>query len=140
SKTSSDNVEQTIRTAQELNYPINSRLLNQQYDYKSTLQVALISSFYPDEFYSTFFYGLNNAAQSENISLSFYIFDSDKNNLPEFIKNLSNNSIDAAILFLPALQEKDYKEVIKKVPKSFSLISMAPLFNPILDTITFDSY
>jgi DNA-binding LacI/PurR family transcriptional regulator len=140
SKSSSENVELTIRTAQELNYPINSRLLNQQYEYKSTLQVALISSFYPDEFYSTFFYGLNNAASSENISLSFYIFDHEENNLAEFIKNLSNNSIDAAILFLPTLQEHDYREVLNEVPENFSLMSMAPLFNPILDTITFDAY
>lgn len=140
SKTSTKNVELTIKAAQELNYPINSRLLNLQYDYKQTLQIALISSFYPDEFYSNFFYGLNNAALNENITLSFYIYNSEENDLPEFIHQLINNSIDAAILFLPALQEQDYKEVLKHIPDSFSLMSMAPLFNPVLDTITFDSY
>lgn len=140
SKSSTDNVKKTIRAAQKLNYPFNSRLLNKQYDYKAKLQVALISSFYPDEFYSTFFYGLNNSARNENISLSFYIYNSEKDNLSEFIENLVNNSIDAAILFIPTLQEKDYKDLIKKVPETFNLISMAPLFNPVLDTITFDSY
>ena len=140
SNTSIDNVEQTIHAARKLNYPINSRLLNQQYDYKSSLQVALISSFYPDEFFSAFFFGINNASKAENISMSYHIYGPNDKNLPQLLNNLSHNSIDAAILFIPTLQESDYKEVIKNVPESFPIVSLAPAFNPIIDTITFDSY
>lgn len=140
SKTSSQNVALTIKTAQEINYPINSRILNSKYSYKKKIQVALITSFYPDEFYSTFFYEFNVAASDLNINLSLHVFNPDRGSLAEFVTELSYNSIDSAILFLPTLQEKDYEKVIEEGPKDFTLVSVAPLFNPILDTITFDSY
>jgi DNA-binding LacI/PurR family transcriptional regulator len=140
SKTSSENVELTIRTAQEINYPINSRVLNGRYNYKKRLQIALITSFEPDEFYSTFYHGFNSATKDENINLALYAFNPDENSLSEFVRELSYNSIDAAILFLPTLQEKHYLEILEKCPDDFTLLSVAPLFNPVLDTITFDSY
>lgn len=140
SNSSDENVKKTIQIAQELNYSINQRLLNQQYDYKSKLQVALISSFFPEEFYSVFFYGLNNSARDENVALTFHIYDEEKDDLTAIIRGISNSNIDAAILFLPALQENDYKSIIQSVPEGFYIISMAPLFNPVFDTITFDSY
>ncbi len=140
SKTSSKNVELTIKAAQEINYPLNSRVLNGKYDYKQRLQVALVTSFYPDEFYSTFFYGFNSATKGFNINLSLYTFNPAEGSLGEFLTELSHNSIDAAVLFLPTLQEQDYRNMLDSIPKDFSLISAAPLFNPVLDTITFDSY
>ncbi|MDR9415329.1 MAG: LacI family DNA-binding transcriptional regulator [Gracilimonas sp.] len=140
SKSSTENVEKTIRIAQELNYPINTRLLNQQYDIKSSLQIALISSFFPQEFYSSFYYGMNNAAKAENITMPLYISNPGDDNLFDLINKLWNNAIDAAMLFIPTLQEDDYKEILEKVPNNFPIISLAPAFNPIIDTITFDSY
>lgn len=140
SKTSSENVELTIRTAQEINYPINSRVLNGKYSYKRRIQVALITSLYPDEFYSTFFFGFNEASRDNNVSLSLHVYNPEISSLGEFITELSYNSIDAAILFLPTLQEKDYREVLENIPKDFVILSVAPLFNPVLDTVTFDSY
>lgn len=140
SKTSSKNVELTIKTAQEINYPLNSRVLNGKYDYKQRLQVALVTSFYPDEFYSTFFYGFNSATKGFNINLSLYTFNPAEGSLGEFLTELSHNSIDAAVLFLPTLQEQDYRNMLDNIPEDFTLISAAPLFNPVLDTITFDSY
>ncbi len=140
SKTSSENVELTIRTAQEINYPINSRVLNGKYSYKRRIQVALITSLYPDEFYSTFFFGFNEASRDSNIGLSLHVYNPEVSSLGEFITELSYNSIDAAILFLPTLQEKDYREVLENIPSDFVILSVAPLFNPVLDTVTFDSY
>ena len=140
SKTSSQNVTLTIKTAQEINYPINSRLLNGKYNYKKNIRVALITSFYPDEFYSTFFHGFNSAATKVNISLSLHVFNPESDNLTEYITELSYNSIEAAILFLPTLQEKDYNCLTTDLPPEFNIVSVAPLFNPVLDTITFDSY
>ncbi len=140
SKTSPDNIELTIKVAQEINYPINTRVLNGKYNYKKKIQVALITHFYPDEFYSTFFCGFNEASSDFHVTLSLFSFDPQKNNLSDFITQLSYNSIDAAILFLPLFQEEDYEELLKSAPKDFTMISVAPLFNPILDTVTFDSY
>lgn len=140
SKTSPENVELTIKVAQEINYPINTRLLNGKYNYRKRIQVALITNFYPDEFYSTFFCGFNEASLDFNVTISLYSFDPQKNNLSDFITQLSYNSIDAAILFLPLFQDKDYEELLRSAPKDFTILSVAPLFNPILDTVTFDSY
>lgn len=140
SKTNPDNVELTIKVAQEINYPINTRVLNGKYNYKKRLQVALITHFYPDEFYSTFFCGFDEASLDLHVTLSLFSFDPKKRNLSDFITQLSYNSIDAAILFLPLFQDEDYEELLSTAPKDFTMISVAPLFNPILDTVTFDSY
>ena len=140
SKTSSQNVELAIKVAQEINYPINARILNGKYSYKKKLQVALVTAFYPDEFYSTFFHGFNLATNGLNINLSLHVFNPENNPLAEFITKLSFNSIDAVILFLPALHEHDYLELLQNSPEDFIMLSVAPLFNPVLDTITFDSY
>tara|TARA_Y100001935_G_scaffold238369_1_gene224882 strand:+ start:259891 stop:260895 length:1005 start_codon:yes stop_codon:yes gene_type:complete len=140
SKTSSKNVELAIKTAQEINYPLNSRVLNDRYNFKKRLQVALITSFEPDEFYSTFFYGFYEATRNENITLSLFVYNEDESTLAEFITDLSYNSIDAAILFLPELHEEDYEGLLPNCPDDFTFISVAPLFNPILDTVTFDAY
>lgn len=140
SKTSSQNVELTIRTAQEINYPVNSRVLNGKYGYKKKIQVALITSFFPDEFYSTFFHGFITASEGLNMNLSLHNFNPDKDNLTDFITELSYNSIEAAILFLPAFNENDYQNLLMDIPTDFNIVSVAPLFNPILDTVTFDSY
>lgn len=140
SKTSSENVALTIKTAQEINYPINSRILNGKYSYKNKLEVALVTSLYPNEFYSAFFHGFSSATLDTNINLSLHVFNPNANTLSELITNLSFNSTDAAILFIPTLQIDDYKTLLNECPPDFSLISVAPLFNPVLDTITFDSY
>ncbi|MEQ9307817.1 MAG: LacI family DNA-binding transcriptional regulator [Balneolaceae bacterium] len=140
SKSSSKNVALTIKTAQEINYPVNTRLLNGKYSYKNKIRVALITSFYPEEFYSTFFYGFNLASTDLNINLSLHVFDPQQASLSEFITELSYNSIESAILFLPTLQEPDYQNLILNIPSDFTLVSVAPLFNPVLDTVTFDSY
>ncbi len=140
SKTSSENVALTIKTALEINYPINSRLLNGRYSYKNKIRVALITSFYPEEFYSTFFFGFNMASEEANVNLSLHVFNPEHGSLYEFITELSYNSIESAILFLPTLQESDYQDLITNIPNDFNMVSVAPLFNPILDTVTFDSY
>lgn len=135
-----DTVALTIQAANELDYPFNSRVLNEKYSYKERLHVALITTMHPDEFYSSFFYGINLAAKEKNINLSFYDFDPTEKEIGEFMHELANNSVDAALLFLPELNESDYVNVREVAPKNFTLLSLAPLINPMLDTITFDSY
>lgn len=140
SNSSAENIERTIKVAQEINYPLNNTLLKGVYGVSKQLNVALVTSFEPDEFYSSFYYGFYKTSKSEHISLSLHAFQTDESDLSRFIRELNTLSVDAAILFLPSLQEQDYLELIKSVPKNIILISVAPSFHPILDTITFDSY
>lgn len=139
-KTSSENVALTIKVAREINYPINSRLLHGRYNFQKKTKVALITSLYPEEFYSSFFYGFNLASTKLDINLSIHGFNPKDSNLVEFITELSFTPVESAILFLPTLQESDYREIIPNIPKDFTIISVAPVFNPVLDTVTFDSY
>lgn len=140
SKTVSDNVEMVINTAQELNYPVNTRLLNSIYQYKKSTHVALITNFSEGEFYASFFNGLSQSTEGSNIYLCLYNYNTIETNLLDFIRYLSNNNFDAAILFLPTLKEHDYYQIIENVPDNFTLLSTAPVFHPVLDTVTFDSY
>lgn len=140
SNSSAENIERTITVAQEIKYPLNQALLKGVYGVSRQLHVALVTPFRPDEFYSSFYYGFFETSKSENISLSLHTFLDDKTALPRFIKELDTLSVDAAILFLPALQEQDYLQLIENAPENMILISVAPSFHPILDTITFDSY
>lgn len=135
-----DTVALTIQVANELNYPINSRVLNEKYNYKERLHVALITTIHPDEFYASFFYGINLAAKEKNINLSFYDFNPEEMETGKFMHELASNAVDAALLFLPELNESDYVNILEVAPKNFTLLSLAPLINPMLDTITFDSY
>lgn len=140
SNSSADNIERTITVAQEINYPLNHSILKGVYGVSKQLRVALVTSFQPDEFYSSFYYGFYETSKSENVSLSLHTFQPDESDLSRFIKELNTLSVDAAVLFLPSLQEQDYLTLIENIPKHMILISVAPSFHPILDTITFDSY
>lgn len=139
-KLGSDNVSLVIKTAQELNYQVNSRLLNTTYNYKKKLQVALLTNFYEQEFYSTLFKGISEAAASLNSHLSLYDITDISEPLEDFIPFLIKHSVDAVILFVTDLPEKAYRKLVKNTPEDFIIVSIAPVFHRIIDTVTFDSY
>jgi DNA-binding LacI/PurR family transcriptional regulator len=139
-KLGSDNVNLVIETAQELNYQVNNRLLNKTYNYKKKLQIALLTNFYNQEFYSTLFKGISEAASTSNAHLCLYDVTDNDEPLEEFIQFLIKHSIDAVILFITDLSEKAYNKLIKKIPADFTILSIAPVFHRIIDTVTFDSY
>ena len=140
SKADSKNVATTIEAALKLNYPLNVNYLNSKYNFKSNYHVALVTTFYPGEFYSSFFAGMKNASKEMEFSVSLHDFDPEKEDIVEYFKNLISLQIDAAILFLPTLREDEYQNLLKNLPPSFILISVLPTLHPVLDTITFDSY
>ncbi len=129
-----------IEAAQELNYHINTRLLNTVYNFKKTYHVALISQIHVGEFYASFFNGLDQASKKSNIILGLYNIEEEVDVVIDLLKSLSNDNLDAAVLFLPSLKEHDYYKIIEDTPSDFFLISAASLFHPVLDTVTFDSY
>jgi DNA-binding LacI/PurR family transcriptional regulator len=139
-KLGSDNVSLVIKTAQELNYQVNNRLLNTTYNYKKKLQVALLTDFYEQEFYSTLFKGISDAATSLDVHLCLYDTANIKESLEEFLDFLVKHSFDAAILFVTDLSEKAYQKLVKNTPEDFTVVSIAPVFHRIIDTVTFDSY
>lgn len=142
SKADSKNVAATIDAALELNYPLNVSYLNAKYNFKSKHDVALVTTFFPSEFYSTFFDGINSVARDAHVNVSLHDFDPEVPgaDICEYIKNLIAQQIDAAILFLPTLHEEEYQRLLTEIPSTFILVSVLPSLHPVLDTITFDSY
>ena len=61
--------------------------------------------------------------------------------LKDPIKYLSMTceEFDAACIFVPYLNSDDYTK-LKLILNSFPIISLAPITNSILETVTFDSY
>lgn len=140
SKADSSNVKATIEAAIKLNYPINVNHLNAKYNFKTTYHIALVTTFYPGEFYSMFFDGMKEAAKLENFTVSLHDFSPENGDIVEFFNSLISLQIDAAILFLPTLPEHDYQRLLDYIPSTFAIISVLPTLHPVLDTITFDSY
>lgn len=140
SKTANDRVEQVISAAQELNYQFDTRLLNNAYSFKRKIHVAVVTNFFREEFYASLFKGLSEAAYSMNTYMSLFDIDKMEDGIPDFLSYLSKNSVDAVILFVTTLEGHQYLQPVERLPKDFIVVSVAPSFNPVLDTVTFDSY
>ena len=134
------NVEKTIDAALRLKYPLNVGFLKNKYQFKSQIRIALLTTLYPSEFYATLFAGINNAAEESNFDITIHHLNVDRVNLIDYAKELITQDFQGAILFLPMLNEEVYDVLVEELPPSFALISVLPIQNPIIDTITFDSY
>ncbi|MEM8485768.1 MAG: LacI family DNA-binding transcriptional regulator [Bacteroidota bacterium] len=140
-KRNSQNVEMIIEAAQSLNYPIySSSVFDAARKRNSSLFVALIASTHIGEFYSSFFDGFSRAARQNNTQLTLIDAAPDVEMLIDLLHELAGKSYDAAILFLPMLNEADYRAILAKLPRHFIVISAATIFHPVMDTVSFDSY
>lgn len=138
-KRNSANVASIIEAAKNLNYPIYSddELLIQD---ESTPFVALIAATNIGEFYSSFFTGFSKAGQMTEMYLSLIHVTPTAEHVVDLLHDLATKRYDAAILFLPMLFEQDYVQILKESPDSVTTISAATVFNPVMDTVSFDSY
>lgn len=134
------NVKTTIDAAIKLNYPLNVGFLKGKYQFKTKTRIALVTTIFPSEFYAAFIAGLYDAADDTHTDLSVHHYAPEKTDLFEFIKSLLSRSIEGVILFLPELSESSYQQLVDKLPANFAFISILPIQNPAVDTITFDSY
>lgn len=140
SKRNTENVKLVIETAQKLNYPLQANYSLDVYENSKVLFVALVTHFHTGEFYSSFYNGFDQAARETNFQVSLFNTESDPDVVIDFLQQLSFKSYDAAVLFLPMLSEDDYHKIKANAPDNFVLISAATVVNPVLDTISFDSY
>ncbi|MCR9133976.1 MAG: LacI family transcriptional regulator [bacterium] len=140
SGSNSENVEKTINAAIKLKYPFNFTYLKNKYQFSSQTRIALITTLFPSEFYASLFAGISNASEATNFDVSFHHINPDKTDVLEYIKVLMANEIEGVILFLPMMSEPEYERLLENLPSDFILISVLPIQNPSVDTITFDSY
>lgn len=138
-KRNSVNVTSIIEAAKNLNYPIYSddELLTQD---NSVPFVALIAATHIGEFYSSLFTGFSKASQMAEIHLSMIDVAPAVEHVIDLLHDLTAKQYEAAILFLPMLFEKEYRQILQEAPESLITISAATIFNPVMDTVSFDSY
>lgn len=139
SKRNTTNVVEIIEAAQRLNYPIYTDSTH-VIDKKKNIFVGLITHFHVGEFYSSLYDGFNSAVKDTNYQIGLFHTELELSKVIEKINLLAFNSCDAVILFLPTLTESDYEKIITHTPPNLALISAATVHNPVLDTVTFDSY
>lgn len=129
-----------VHSARRLNYPIYHNL-NGGNNIETLKIVLIISGHYLGEFYTSFFNGINNAAEEHNIRLSLININKP---FPELIKRLKelsrNQQADGLILFTPELSKQDYQRLQEGLPDQYPVISNGLIENPVFTTVSFDGY
>lgn len=102
--------------------------------------VAIITQFHTGEFYASFFEGFYRAAIQKNVQVSLFSVSNDVNQVDTLILNLRTLGYVGAVIFVPELKEKQYRQILNSLPKDFPVLSCSNIDNPVLDTVTFDAY
>ena len=124
-----------IDSAYRLGYPGVKFL---RHKVKHHLNIVVITPMYVGEFDASLFLGFIEASKESMVNVRFVNIDE---TLKDPIKYLSMTceEFDAACIFVPYLNSDDYTK-LKLILNSFPIISLAPITNSILETVTFDSY
>ena len=128
------NEVKVLKIAREIGYPY-IQLHNKNNKKK---RIALILKMESGEFYPNLFNGIHYASFKSNLQLNLISIKNDNKNLiAEIIEII--NEFYASIIFLPFLKQNDYINIQKKT-RGKKLISLAPIPDPVMPTIFFDSY
>lgn len=135
---SEDHRHKILETAHQLGYQLpqvqkSKKSLDNSY-------IAVITQFHTGEFYASFYDGFTKAANQLNCVTSLFNAPVDLNSTEKMISNLRNLGYSAAVLFIPGMIEKQYRQLLYATPKDFPIISCCNINNPVLDTVTFDAY
>ena len=130
----SKSAQQIFKSARQLGY---GRYRNAKPSTRRTVDIALITQHFSEEFYAYLYAGFDKNCTENNASISIHsIRYSDSIN--DQLSFLSHNH-DGFILFLPTLDSDGYESIKYHLPK-YPIISIAPAFSPVFDTFTFDCY
>ena len=130
----SSSVEKILIAARELGYYANRPIY--QLD-NLPLEMALVTQHDAEEFYSCLYESFDRVCSLSNIQLSIHSLKYSKNMVSELI--LLSRFHDGIILMTPTLDSEQYTKIEKGI-KAFPLVSIAPVDENVIQTITFDSY
>ena len=124
-----------ISIAQELGYPY----IEYNNHSKKITKIAIILKMGLGEFYPSLLNGFIESSINTNyqFSLNMISINQESNPIDKLIDIINQN--DGACILLTNLIEKDYLK-IKKNTFNKPIISIAPIPNPVFNTVTFDSY
>ena len=129
----STNEELIYASARKLSYPfIGDNHEDEQ------LTIALVTEVHRGEFYSALFNGFYNSSKGSESDIVFVNLAKHSHDPVQHIINLSKR-YSGICLFLPNLEKTDYKQIRDGVGE-YPIISLTPMKNPTIDTVSFDSY
>jgi len=127
------NEEKIYASARKLGYPFIGNLGDEE-----QLTIALVTEVHQGEFYSSLFNGFYNSSKDSESDIVFVNLAKHSDDPVQHIINLSKK-YSGICLFLPNLEKSDYKRIREGVGK-YPIISLTPMKNPTIDTVSFDSY
>ena len=129
----SKNEEKIYASARKLGYPFIGEV-----EESEQLTIALVTEVHQGEFYSSLFNGFYNSSKESESDIVFVNLAKHSDDPVQHIINLSKK-YSGICLFLPNLEKIDYKRIRNGVGK-YPIISLTPMKNPTIDTVSFDSY
>ena len=122
-----------IKIANSLGYPY----IEYYNQFKSIQKIAIILKLGTGEFYSSLLNGFIESSINTNYQFNIISIVKEKKPVQKVIE--ITNQYDGACIFLTEFKEKEYIK-IKNNTLNKPIISIAPIPNPVFNTITFDSY
>ncbi len=134
----SEKTRRVFESANKLNYPLSSQ--KTPLELRSSINVALVIRHYTGEFFASLFEGFDRATNDSKMRVNL-VSVSHAPSAPEALAMyLDQSQFDAAIIFLPDYKPADYQAIMDFLPPDFPIVSVAPIANPVMDTVTFDNY
>lgn len=129
-----------MKAARDLNYELPKNKLGTSRWQERGIRIAIITKHMEGEFYADFFNGFVEVTENLRHEPVLITKDLPPKELGLYMQSLAGNNFDAAVLFHPELKPYQSREILESIPESFPLISVSSAVNPVIDTITFDSY
>lgn len=126
--------KEILRVAREIGYSKYRSVVSPE---NRVLDIALITQHYSEEFYAYLYSAFDKISIERNCNLTIHSVRHTKPLIDE-LSFLSKNH-DGFILFLPTLDPFSYNK-IKETMNNYPIVSIAPSFEAVFDTYTFDSY
>lgn len=137
-KISKENIHRVFESAQRLNYPLPTHQM--PLELRKNINIALVTRHYTGEFFASLFEGFDRSTKGLKVRVNLISVSHTSSTPMQVISDLKKSHFDAAVIFLPDYRESDYQAMLKELPAEFPLVSIAPIANPVLDTVTFDNY
>lgn len=134
-------VQQVIDCARRLGYPMqNTPHLDGN---GNGSHIAFVTDFHEGEFYASLYAGYCRASDELGIQLSLVSVQDRSDRIAEAIMDLQSQRAQGVALFVPSLENEQYREIsdrLRKSKRSLPIVSNALVQTPVLPTVTFDGY
>jgi DNA-binding LacI/PurR family transcriptional regulator len=135
---SNEKAKRVYDSANKLNYPLSSQ--KTPLELRSSINIALVVRHYTGEFFASLFEGFDQATDMSKMRVNLVSVSHASSSPEELASYLDQSQFDAAIIFLPDYKPADYQAIMSFLPNDFPIVSVAPIANPVMDTVTFDNY